>query len=170
MKPIDAQAVSAPALEFEDLVSRYYAKLYEFALRLTRSEAEAKDLTQETFCIWALKGGQLRDLAKVKTWLFTTLHRAFLQLRRHQMRFPQTELNESEPGLAAAEPARVDGLDTAVVLAALARVEQVYQVPVTLFYLEDLSYKEIAARLEVPLGTVKSRIARGITQLKDELG
>jgi hypothetical protein len=52
------------------------------------------------------------------------------------------------------------------VLAALAQVDAVYQAPVALFYLEDCPYKEIARRLDVPLGTAKSRIARGIAQLR----
>jgi RNA polymerase sigma-70 factor, ECF subfamily len=154
------------ALDFEDLVARYYQGLYQFAFALTRSEADAWDLTQQTFYVWAMKGMQLRDMSKVKTWLFTTLHRAFLQIRRKQARFPQVELSEVEGELPEISPARVSELDSAEVLAALAQVDEVYQAPVALFYLEDCPYKEIARRLDVPLGTAKSRIARGIAQLR----
>ena len=70
--------------EFEKLVERLYAPLYQFAFSLTRVEADACDLTQQTFAIWAAKGHQLRDPSKVKTWLFTTLHREFLDSRRRQ--------------------------------------------------------------------------------------
>ena len=66
-------------------------------------------------------------------------------------------------------PARINQLDSAQVLQALAQVDEVYQSPVALFYLEDCSYKEIAEILEVPMGTVKSRIARGIAQLHNSL-
>jgi len=52
------------------------------------------------------------------------------------------------------------------VLHALAQVDEIYQAPVALFYLEDCSYKEIADILNVPIGTVKSRMARGIAQLQ----
>ena len=55
-------------------------------------------------------------------------------------------------------------------LSALARVDEVYRAPVALFYLDDCSYKDIAAILAVPVGTVKSRIARGIGQLREILG
>jgi hypothetical protein len=55
------------------------------------------------------------------------------------------------------------------VLPALARVDEIYQAAVALFYLEDCSYKEISTILEIPLGTVKSRIARGIAQLREIL-
>jgi RNA polymerase sigma-70 factor (ECF subfamily) len=56
--------------------------LYRFAISLTRSEADVCDLAQQTFYKWATKGHQLRDPTKVKSWLFTTLHRGFLESRR----------------------------------------------------------------------------------------
>lgn len=59
--------------------------------------------------------------------------------------------------------------DSSQVLLALARVDEVFQAAVALYYLEDCSHKEISAILDVPLGTVKSRIARGIAQLRDIL-
>ena len=77
--------------EFDQLVTCYYEPLYQFAYSLARDEADACDLTQQTFCVWAAKGHQLRDPAKVKTWLFTTLHREFLGIRRKLTRFPQVE-------------------------------------------------------------------------------
>ena len=66
-------------------------------------------------------------------------------------------------------PVEISGVDTAQVLATLARVDETFQAPVALFYLQDCSYKEIAAILDVPLGTVKSRISRGIAQLQKML-
>ncbi len=66
-------------------------------------------------------------------------------------------------------PALVSQLDSAHVLQALSRVDDLYQAPVALFYREDCSYKEIAEILNLPLGTVKSRMARGIAQLQKML-
>jgi RNA polymerase sigma-70 factor (ECF subfamily) len=102
----------------------------------------------------------------VKTWLFTTLHRQFLESRRRQVRFPHQELNASEPELPVVLPNAISRLDTAQVLAALALVDEPFQGPISLFYLQDCSYKEIAEILSLPLGTVKSRISRGIGQLQ----
>src|SRR5947208_11090356 len=65
--------------QFETIVGEYYEPLFRFAMSLTRVESDAQDLTQQTFYVWATKGHQLRDISKVKTWLFTTLHRAFLK-------------------------------------------------------------------------------------------
>src|SRR5664279_6516609 len=117
----------AEGLDFERLVACYYEPLYQFAFSLARDESDACDLTQQTFCIWARKGHQLRDATKVKTWLFTTLHREFLSARRKQTRWPHVELEDAAAELPVVAPATVNRLDTAQVLAALARLDEVFQ-------------------------------------------
>jgi RNA polymerase sigma-70 factor (ECF subfamily) len=159
----------AEAVEFEKLVAAYYEPLYQFAFSLTRDEADACDLTQQTFCIWAAKGHQLRDASKVKTWLFTTLHREFLGTRRRQSRFPHIELEHAAAELPVVPPASVNHLDSGRVLEALTALDEIYQAPVALFYLQDCSYNEIAEILDVPLGTVKSRLTRGLGRLHQML-
>ena len=159
----------AAGQEFEDLVNQYYGDLYRFAFSLTRSEADASDLTQQTFYLWATKGGQLRDRSKVRAWLFTTLNRFFLQQRRRRTRFPHFELSEVDSQLPEVVPDQASQSDWAHVLSALAQVDQRYQAPVALFYLADCPYQEIAEILNIPLGTVKSRISRGIAQVQQYL-
>jgi RNA polymerase sigma-70 factor (ECF subfamily) len=154
-----------PDLDFEKLVELHYKSLYRFAFSLSRSESEASDLTQQSFYILAKSGGQLRDKSKVKSWLFTTLHREYLARRRRIVRFPETEFSEAQSELPVVE-ANVTTADAPAVLGALAKVDPIFQSAVALFYLEDYSYPQIAEILDVPLGTVKSRIARGIEQLK----
>jgi RNA polymerase sigma factor (sigma-70 family) len=153
--------------DFQHLVDLHYAPLYRFAMSLTRTESDAGDLVQETFLIWAAKGHQLRDATRVKAWLFTTLHRKFLESRRRAIRFPQFEITEVEAELPVVDPASVNRLDARAVVELLGQVDPQFQAAVALFYLEDYAYQEIAAILEVPLGTVKSRIARGLAQLKE---
>src|SRR5436190_9303015 len=111
------------SLDFESLVERYYSSLYKFAYSLTQAEADACDLTQQTFYIWATKGHQLRDASKVKSWLFTTLHREFLVTRRRETRFPHYELSQVDSQLPSISPARVNQLDAAHVVQALAEVD-----------------------------------------------
>ncbi len=161
----DARDMAAD-VDFESLVDRYYRALYQFAFSLTRTEAEASDLTQQTFYVWAAKGHQLRDATKVKTWLFTTLYREFLSTRRHRDRFPHVELEQAGDEVPSVSPAMVNQLDGATVIQALGRIDELYRAPLALFYLEDHSYKEIAEILDVPIGTVQSRIARGKAQLQ----
>ncbi len=156
-------------LDFDDLVRLHYPGLFRFALSLTGKESDAGDLTQLTFYVWATKGHQLRDVSKVKSWLFTTLHREFMETRRKQTRFPQHELSLVSDELPVITPEQVSGLDGLTARQMLAEVDPVFRAPVALFYLEDHSYQEIATILNVPLGTVKSRIARGVSQLQQLL-
>ncbi len=156
-------------MQFDALVERFYRPLYQFAFSLTRTETDACDLTQQTFYVWASKGHQLRDPSKVKSWLFTTLHREFLNSKRRQERFPHHELSEVEFELPSAAPSIREPIDGQKVLEALGELGEAFRAPVILFYLRDFSYKEIAEILEIPIGTVKSRLARGLIQLQDAL-
>jgi RNA polymerase sigma factor (sigma-70 family) len=158
-----------PSHDFEQIVFQYYQSLYRFAFSLTGTEADACDLTQETFYIWATKGHQLRDPSKVKSWLFTILHREFLNIRKRAVRFPHFELSDANEELPTIPPQGVNTIDAARVIELLALVPEPYQAALSLFYLEDYSYKEIAQILEVPLGTVRSRISRGLAQLQQAI-
>jgi len=155
-------------IDFQELVDRYYVPLYRFALSLSKLEADAADLTQQTFFLWASKGNQLRDRSKAKSWLFTTLYREFLSRRRHEVRFPKLELDDVREEEMSISPT-VNAFDSATVLQALREVEEPFRAPLTLFYLEQFSYQEIAHILEVPIGTVMSRLSRGKTLLRQRL-
>ncbi len=155
--------------EFEGLVNAYYRPLYQFAFSLAHREAEASDLTQQTFYIWARKGHTLREPSKAKTWLFTTLHREFLKSRRQEKMYPHRALEDLDGELPAPSPSAIEQLDSGAVLDTLTRVEEIYRAPLVLFYLGEHSYKEISDILSVPLGTVQSRIARGKAQLRELL-
>jgi RNA polymerase sigma-70 factor (ECF subfamily) len=150
----------------QSLVETYYIPLYRFAISLSRSESDAWDLTQQTYYLWAKKGHQLRDKSKVKTWLFTTLYHEFLATRRKQERFVDEELNEERQAAPDLSPEGINGQDGAVVQEALSEIKEKYRAPLALFYLKSHSYKQIAEILEVPIGTVMSRISRGKTELR----
>jgi RNA polymerase sigma-70 factor (ECF subfamily) len=156
-------------IEFERLVDELYMPLYRFGLSLSRNESDAFDLTQQTFQTWAAKGHQLRDRSKAKTWLFTALYRAFLAQKRSSDRFVELEENEqfAEPSHIA--PSVVDTLDARTVQDALLALDDRYRAPVTLFYMKQHSYREIADILEIPIGTVMSRISRGKAVLRERL-
>lgn len=155
---------------FTQLVDAHYAPLYRFAFSLAKNPADAGDLVQQTFFIWATKGHALRDAAKAKSWLFTTLYREFLRGRRREARVTSVEdLPPGEAEIQAEETDRVQQMDAALVIEALQEVDEVFRAPLTLFYLEELSYMEIAAALDVPIGTVMSRLSRGKAQLRTAL-
>src|SRR5438046_9815368 len=123
------------AADFQQLVARQCAPLDRFALILSKSEADAADLTQQTFFLWASKGGQLRDRSKAKSWLFTTLYREFLSRRRREVRFPNVELDDAREEEMAISP-NINALDAATVSQALGEVEEPFRAPWTLFYLK----------------------------------
>jgi RNA polymerase sigma-70 factor (ECF subfamily) len=127
-------------------------------------------LTQQTFFIWAKQGHALREEGKAKSWLFTTLYREFLRIRRRGDRMTALEdLGPVESDPPAPEVDMVTGMDAGLVVEALQEVDEVYRVPLTLFYMQDLSYKEIAEMIEAPIGTVMSRLSRGKAQLRAAL-
>lgn len=155
-----------PSLNFEEIVDRYYPMLYRFAYSLAHNGADASDLTQETFSIWAEKGHLLRDSSKVKSWLFTTLYREFISKRRHETRWPEEEISTVENELPCAMPETVERLEGAQVMEALQTIEETFRAPLVLFYLQEHSYEEIAQILEIPIGTVMSRLSRGKQKLQ----
>jgi RNA polymerase sigma-70 factor, ECF subfamily len=166
--------VSLP-IPIQQVTDLYYEDLYRFAFSLAGQEADARDLTQQTMWVYAKKGESIRDGAKVKSWLLTTLHREFLRHRRKMSRLtsldPHAE-GESESLALALEAATAsattagDETDAAAILEALHRLDEVLKAPLTLFYLEGLKYREIAEILEVPIGTVMSRLARAKAALR----
>lgn len=156
--------------EFEELVDAHYQSLFRFAVSMTRDADTAADLVQETFCIWAAKGGQLKDRSKAKTWLFTTLHREFLSQRRRSARFADEPVDEEALGEmpAPAEDAERQ-MDGQRALELLGNLDETYRTPLALFYLQQHSYKEIAEILDVPIGTVMSRLSRGKELLRRKM-
>ena len=159
---LSATPMDVDKLPFEQLVDSYYESLYRFALSLTRREADALDITQQTFYRWATKGGQLRNNAKVKSWLFTTLHREFLAIRRHEVRHPHLDISSVEEEKLTAIPFSQDNkMDGESLMQALYEIDELYRAPLVLFYLEDHSYRDIAEVLNLPVGTVMSRLSRG---------
>lgn len=157
------------ALDFDAVVEEFYEALYQFAFSLSRSASDAADLTQETYRVFLLKAEQIRDPRKIKSWLFTTLYREFLKGRHRLSRFPEVELEEAADELPVVTPSEVDKMGGALVLAALESVEDKYRAPIALFYLDNLSYREIAEVLNLPIGTVMSRLSRGKLVLRQKL-
>jgi RNA polymerase sigma-70 factor (ECF subfamily) len=151
----------------EELVEKFYAALYRFGLALSKNEPDAEDLTQHAFYVWASKGHQLRDPSKVKTWLFTSLYREFLRCKSYQARFVDgedgAELTTEQEQVSRSVVNEIDG---AIAQQALLAVSENYRAPLTLFYLRQHSYREIAEILEIPIGTVMSRISRGKNELR----
>ncbi len=156
--------------EFSELVDAQYQALFRFGMSLTRNVEQASDLVQETFCIWAAKNSQLQDRSKAKTWLFTTLRREFLNQRRRSSRFADEPLDEAAVASIPAPDEDADRqMDGQRALELLGSLEESHRTVLTLFYLQQHSYKEIAEILDLPIGTVMSRLSRGKDLLRKRM-
>jgi RNA polymerase sigma factor (sigma-70 family) len=96
----------------------------------------------------------------VKSWLFTTLHREFLKTCRRRNRFSNESIDESADDLPNVPADCAERVDSQTLLRILGEIAEDFRAPLVLYYMENLSYKEIADVLSLPLGTVQSRIAR----------
>jgi RNA polymerase sigma-70 factor (ECF subfamily) len=116
------------------------------------------------------KGRHVEDASKLKAWLFTTCYREFLRRGRRRVNTPRVELRLVEDQLPHVTPDQIQRMDAGLLMEALQQLDEHHRLPVTLFYLRGLTYREIAALLEIPVGTVMSRLARGKDQLRNLLG
>lgn len=162
--------VTEPAPSFQQIVDAHYQGLHRFALSMCRRADVAEDLVQQTFLQWARKGHTLRDRTKVKTWLFTTLYREWLGQARREVRHPEVEFEPDLHGVEGpAEDEPEPRVDSATLQEALERLDPGHRAPLVLFYLKELSYREIADTLGVPVGTVMSRLSRAKDRLRSIL-
>ncbi len=152
----------------QQLVDAYYEPLYRYAFRLAGSAADAEDLTQETFCKAQLQLHQLRDPGRAKPWLFSILRNAYLHRRRSDQAHRQVPL-EAVGDLAGPPPDPPPEVDPARLQQALNDLPEAFRTPVILFYFEDFSYRDIAEQMDLPIGTVMSRLARAKAHLRARL-
>ncbi len=156
-------------VDYEQAVSSFYEPLYGFAYSLSGNENDACELTQETFARLLAKSSQLRDGSKVKSWLFTTLYRVFLGWKSREQRLPHVEISSVEHELPSVAAELVDTMELDTVRAVLLEIDERYRLPLTLYYLEEHSYEEIAELLQIPIGTVMSRLSRAKALMRESL-
>lgn len=169
--PADA-SVAAP---FAAEAVSYLDQLYSTALRLTQNPADAEDLVQETYVKAFRSADRFEEGSNLRAWLFTILQNTFRNVRRDAARSPVEVDTERVTGAAPAadghspEAQLVATSSSEEVRAALEALPEPYRLAVQLRDIEDCKYDEIARLLEIPIGTVMSRIARGRRLLHDRL-
>jgi RNA polymerase sigma-70 factor (ECF subfamily) len=143
--------------------------VYRFVLALTGSESEAADLTQQAFSILSEQPGKMPETDKIKSRLFAGLRRSLLKTVGARPARSKTYFGPKAAKNLSAEPAVAGTLDAGGFFGALSQLGGDYQTVMELFYLGDLSYKEIADILEIPVGMVMSRLSRGKERLRSAM-
>src|SRR5579875_373886 len=169
---------------FSEQALQYMGSLYTAALRMTRNPADAEDLVQETYLKAYRAFGGFKEGTNLKAWLYKILTNTFINSYRARQRRPeQTELDEVEDlylfrrlggleAVAAGRSAEEEVLDRFTdddVKAALEALPEAFRMAVLLADVEGFSYKEIAEILDIPIGTVMSRLHRGRKALQKVL-
>jgi RNA polymerase sigma-70 factor (ECF subfamily) len=157
---------------FEQLVLRHQRYVFNLAYRVLGDYAEAEDATQEAFVrVWRGLSG-FRGQARFTTWLYRIVHNLCLN-RLPRLRRELLQTQPLDEVLVAPGPSPADLFDVrerlAFLHAQLNRLPEKYRLVLTLRYLQQLSYDEIAAALEVPMGTVKTHIHRARQLLRERL-
>jgi RNA polymerase sigma-70 factor (ECF subfamily) len=148
----------------DELIRQYHSLLYRYAYRLAGSAADAEDLTQQTYLIAHENLHQLREASAAKSWLCSILRRAFLRQEKLRRRLATVPLDQQTEPWEESAASLVD--EEEALQRALGEMPEDFRSAVILFYFQELSYKEIAEVLEVPMGTVMSRLSRGRALLK----
>lgn len=151
---------------FQQQTSPHVEFLYNMALRYTGNSYDAEDLVQETMFAAYKNFSSLRDESKCKSWLLTILRRLFYKEYEKQNNRPVLLDDAAYIKLLDKYSGTIDdlafeSLDTvAEVQKILDELPEKHKTPLLLFYMEDMSYKEIAGTLNLPIGTVMSRLSR----------
>lgn len=157
---------------FDEWVQQYQRLLFGIAYWWTGSRTDAEELTQEAFFQAYRSRSSLREIEAVKGWLVGILRHCHSQMYRKgrsRAEIPLEEVIEGSSGATEFRSSGVDRDDSLALHQALKRLDERHRLPLVLFYFQDLSYREIAEALELPLGTVMSRLSRARQMLHASL-
>ena len=154
-------------LDIAQLVAEHHRAVYQYAYRLSGSVQDAEDLAQQVFLTAQRKMGQLRNMDAAGSWLFAILRNCYLKDRQRRRPTLAVDLALNIDAIAEAMP--LEGIERGPLQEALNRLPELFRVVVVMFYFEECSYREIADQLEMPIGTVMSRLARAKSQLRSIL-
>ena len=170
-----ARAANGDQFAFGSLVERHQGRIYHVCLRIMGSTEDAQDASQDTFLTAMRKLSQFRGDAAFGTWLHRIAVNSCYDSLRRKKRRPLLRAIDTEDGPQPdLGPAAADHADevagTLDVAQALATISEDYRVVLVLADVQDLAYEEISRILDVPVGTVKSRVHRGRLALANALG
>src|SRR3954470_19905625 len=165
-RPQDGSEAGMGRTESEHPIVAQIPHLRRYARALIGDRTHAEDLVQDClerawsrFHLW-------REGSNLRTWLFTIMHNLHANLARNASRRPQSAVIDDEITLPT-RATQEDRMEVAAIEAALARLPEEQRQVVLLVGLEELSYQEAAAALDIPVGTVMSRLHRGRERMRE---
>jgi RNA polymerase sigma-70 factor, ECF subfamily len=156
-----------PVLEVEEVVLRYYEDVFRYAFRLSGNGDDAADLAQQTYLLAGRRLHQLREVDRCRSWLLAIVRTCFLKSIQRRRPTLATDIDLEVRQIARAEDD--SPVDREAVSLALADLPESDRVILLMYYFEEMSYKEIAHQLDIPLGTVMSRLSRAKQRMKQQL-
>lgn len=155
-------------IDVSQLVAEHHQAVYRYAYRLSGSIPDAEDLTQQVFLIAQQKLGQLRNVESARSWLFAILRNCFLKACQRRRPIPAADLQLNIETVPAEIP-RDAQIDRERLQEAVCQLPAPFRVVLVMFYFEECSYRQIAEQLDLPIGTVMSRLARAKRHLRSKL-
>lgn len=173
--PIDSAEAAGPLgqlapmpnstpLTIEPLILEHHVVIYHYAYRLTGRQQDAEDLTQQTFLVAQQKLDQVREPTKVLGWLFAVLRSCYHKMLRKP--FPVSAASLELEVDEIPDTTDEETIDREQLQAALNQLPDEFKLVLLAFYFEERSYQEIAEQLNIPVGTVMSRLSRGKARLR----
>jgi len=159
-------------VEISQLVDQHYEPVFRFAYRLSGTSHEAEDISQQAFLDAQRKLDTLRDPDKVRAWLFMivrNLYRRRIRDRVTRGEFALEVLADPIDQKQDSDKRVEQALDSESLQQVLNELPEEFRSVLLLFYFRELSYREIAEQLDVPIGTVMSRLSRGKKQLRERI-
>lgn len=179
---VEAETESERRARFEKYALDYVDQLYAAAMRMTRNPQDAEDLVQEAYTKAYSAFHQYKPGTNLKAWLYRILTNTYINIYRKAQRQPQqtqtdtvedwqmAQAAEHTPGgLRSAETEALDRLPDSDIKDALAQIPEEFRLTVYFTDVEGFAYKEVAQILDVPIGTVMSRLHRGRKLLRELL-
>jgi RNA polymerase sigma-70 factor (ECF subfamily) len=157
-----------PPIDIAQVVAEHHEAVYRYAYRLTGSAPDAEDLTQQVFLTIHEKLGQLRRVECTRGWLFAILRNRFFKARRKRRPTPAGSIALDVNSIPA-DPPPAEEIDREAIQQALDQLPPPHRVVLAMFYYEQCSYREIAEKLDLPIGTVMSRLSRAKAYLRSAL-
>lgn len=164
-----AVGTTSSTAEMCSFVDQHYDRIFAYCYRLSGRRSDAEDLCQQVFVAAVKHLGQIRSLESAQAWLATTARRMYWQSLRESTRqntLYHPTLNEPESPNEACEK-RLEREDW--VHQSLTQLTPVARIIVVMFYFEEKSYQQIAQELDIPIGTVMSRLSRSKELLREAL-